>query len=388
MLSNLIRHVIAAVLLGLVISGPLAAFRFQKADDVYLSGEFQEDLILAGGTVNFDGSIIGDLMVASRTLSFDGSIDGNLNAAGQRITVNGEIRRSLRAFAQTVNVNSHIEGDVTAFASEVTISGDAVIGRDVAIFGSEVFLDGTVASDAYIFANIVTITGRIEGNLKIKAEKISIAPGAYVGGSFNYESKDKAKIAPESQILGETRWKKRTGDTNSNILHLLIPPPSGIIWSFVFLAGSIIVGILLILIRRDAVNAVIDEIRTNGAIAGILGLAIIVLMPVALVLTGATIVGLPASIAGATVYTLFFFIGKVFVAITIGMLLISQLRKGKSVSLGWSLLVGLIILALLFKIPVLGWLIYVGAWAVGAGAIVLRVFRNKPTLVAEAIAAE
>ncbi len=220
------RQVLVTIIVGLVLHSPLAAFYFESSDEIYLSGDFQEDLLLAGGTVNFDGSLVGDLLAASRTLSFDGMIDGNLNAAGQRIAVNGEICRSLRAFAQSVNIGSRVEGDVTVFASEITLGADAEIGRDVAVFGSEVFLGGQIGSDAYVYANIVTITGRIDGNLKIKANKISLAPGAYVGGDFNYESKEKAKISAESQVLGETRWKKRTGDGESGAIGSMVPPPA------------------------------------------------------------------------------------------------------------------------------------------------------------------
>ncbi len=379
------RHLVAVMILGVFMCPPLAAFHFQSADDIYLSGDFLEDVMLAGGTVNFDGSISGDLLSACRTLSFAGTIDGNLNAAAQRITVNGEICRSMRAFAQTVNINSRIDGDVTAFATEVTLSGDAAIGRDIAFFGTEAFVDGTVGSDAYIYANSVIITGRVEGNLKVKATKISIAPGAFIGGDFSYESKEKARISPESQILGETRWKKRTGDDASGI-GSIIPPPGNILWSLLFLVGSIIIGVLLILIRRDIVISVSDEIRRNGAVAGALGLAVIFFMPVAIVLTGITMLGLPLALTGLTFYALLFFVGKVFAAITVGIVFMAWIRRDKKISLGWSLILGSVLLALCFKIPIVGWLLYLGAWAVGSGAIVLCVFRRRRVATAEAVA--
>lgn len=383
-----IRQAIIFIAIGLVVSSPLLAFRFQSSDEIYMSGDIQEDLILAAGTVNFDGNLIGDLLAASRTLSFDGVIDGNLNAAGQRIAINGEIRRSLRAFAQSINIGSRVDGDVIAFANEVTLGSDAVIGRDIAAYGSEVFLDGMIMADAYVYANIVTVTGRIGGNLTIKANKISIAPGAYVGGDFSYESKVKAKISPESQVLGETRWKKRTGDGESGGIVNWIPPPGEIFWSIMFFVGSILLGMLVIVIGRKSVHSVVDEIRTNGAVSGILGFAIIVLMPLLLFLTGVTMLGLPIALAGFTLYTLFFFLGKVFVSIALGAFLIGLTRKDKMVSLGWSLVLGLLILALLFKIPILGWVIYLGAWSVGVGAIVIRVFRKKSPVEAEALATQ
>ncbi|MGB5105513.1 MAG: polymer-forming cytoskeletal protein [Candidatus Zixiibacteriota bacterium] len=376
MLICRMSHFVAAVLLLFGLVNPLAAFYFQKSDEIYLSGEFDEDVLLAGGTVNFDGAILGDLNAASRIVTFDGMVDGNLNAAAQKITVNGEICRSLRAFAQTVSINSRIDGDVVAFASDITFSEDASVGRDIALFGTEAFVSGAVGADAYVNGNIVTISGRIEGDLKVSAAKISIAPGAYVGGDFSYESKEKAKISPDAQILGETRWKKRTGGESG--MGYMVPPPSGPIWSLLFLLASVVIGITVIAVNRNFVNSVAGEIRHNGAVAGLLGLAIVIVLPVAILLSGITIAGLPIAFAGLSLYAIFFLLGKIFVAITIGMILMGLIRKGKNVSLGWSLIIGLVLVALMFKIPVVGWIIYLVAWIVGTGAMVISACRRKP----------
>ena len=378
------HHFFAALILLLALCSPLLAFHFQKGDEIYLSGEFDEDVLLTGGTVNFDGTILGDLNTASRTVTFDGMIDGNLNAGAQKVNINGEICRSLRAFAQTVNINSRIDGDVVAFASDITFSEDASVGRDIALFGTEAFVNGTVGSDAYVNCNIVTISGRIEGDLNVKASKISIAPGAYIGGDFSYESKEKAKISPDAQLLGETRWKKRTSSESG--LGWMVPPPSGPFWSFMFFLASILVGIMVIGLRRKSVYSVTDEIRHNGAVAGLIGLAIVLVGPVAIILSGVTIAGLPIALTGLALYSLFFFLGKIFCAFAIGMIVMSMIRKGKKISLGWSLVVGMLLIALLFKIPIVGWFLYFTAWIVGTGAMVLSACRRRPvdTAVAEA----
>lgn len=354
---------------------PLYAFHFQKGGEIYLSGDFTEDVMLAGTTVNFDGTVVGDLLSASRILTFDGVLDGNLNAAAQRITVNGEVRRSVRAFAEVVNINSRIDGDLVTFASEITFSGESAVVRDIAVFGNEVFLDGTVGSDAYVYANTINISGRIEGNLKVNGNKISIAPGAYVGGDFSYESKEKANISPDAQVMGETRWKKRTSDGEG--MSLFVPPPKSLLWTILFLIGSIIIGGLMLLIRRDLVAGVVDEIRYNGAIAGVLGIAVIFLVPVMLVLTAITLVGIPVALAGLTIYGFLFLVGRAIVAIAVGAFILEWMRKGKRVSFGWALVIGSMLMALLFKVPYLGWLVYIVVWGLGAGAIVTRTFRRK-----------
>src|SRR5690606_7885705 len=205
--------------------------------------------------------------------------------------------------------------------------------------------------------------------------RISLAPGAVVLGDFEYEAQDKARISPEAQILGETRWKKSTDDRKSGGLAGWVPPPSGWSWSLILWGGSIVLGVIAIVARRDGVQLAAREIRSNGAVAGILGLAIVIFTPLILILTGVTIVGIPAALAGLTVYGLLFLFGKIIAGIAIGMMILGWWRREGNISLGWSLVIGMILLALLYKIPFLGWFIYLLAWAVGVGAMTLVFFR-------------
>jgi hypothetical protein len=102
-------------------------------------------------------------------------------------------------------------------------------------------------------------------------------------------------------------------------------------------------------------------------------------VPLILVLTCVTVVGIPLAIAGFAVYTLVFLMAKIFVGITIGLLLLGLLKKSGRISLGWALLVGMILLAIGYKIPIVGWIAYILAWAVGAGALTMRLFKRKAT---------
>jgi hypothetical protein len=135
----------------------------------------------------------------------------------------------------------------------------------------------------------------------------------------------------------------------------------------------------MILIRRDQVVAVAEEIRRNAALDGLIGIGIIVAIPLVLVLTCLTVVGIPIAIAGFAIYTLVFLMAKIFVGITIGLLLLGLLKKSGRTSLGWALLVGMILLAIGYKIPIVGWIAYVLAWAVGTGALTMRLFKRRVT---------
>jgi cytoskeletal protein CcmA (bactofilin family) len=355
----------------------LSGYQYKKGNDLYITDDYQEDLFLWGATVNFDGTIAGDIITGGKTVTINGTVDGSVIAGCQRLTINGEICRSLRCFAQTLNITSPVDGDVVAFVADMTLGNEAVIGGDLAVFSGDVFIDGKVNGRTYISGGTVTIAGQILGDVTIKAEKISITPDAVIGGELNYTSKTKASIAPDAKIAGDVKWKKKSSETSES--SGMIPRPVGAFWSLIFLGGSLLLGITLILIKRNRVVAITEEIKRNAAVDGLIGIAVIVVIPVLLILIAVSLVGIPVAAAGLAVYLLVFLVAKVLVGITIGLLALRLLKKEGRISLGWALLVGMILLAISYKIPILGWLVYFAAWAVGAGALTMLLFRKKST---------
>jgi cytoskeletal protein CcmA (bactofilin family) len=378
--SGGIRLIVLTLLALQALAASVSGYQFKKGNDVYVTGDYEEDLYLSGSTVNFDGNVVGDVLAAARIVTINGTADGNVMAAAQKVTINGQVCRTLRCFAQTLNITSRVDGDAVVFVADLTMGSDAVIGRDAAFYAGEAFLDGTIGGKAYISAGSVTIAGRIDGDVTIVADKISIAPDAIIGGELNYTCKDKATIASDAQILGDVKWKKKSRSSESSEYSGMIPSPTGPFWSVILFFGSLVVGTIMILLRRERVLAVAEEIKKNAALDGLIGAGVIVVLPILFVIIAITLVGIPVAFAGLAIYAIIFFIAKVFVGITLGLLLIGLLKKGGGVSLGWSLVLGMIILAISFKIPVLGWITYVLAWAIGAGAVTMMLVRKKSTV--------
>lgn len=380
-MKNLILKSLIILLLLTAVSAQ--AYDFRAEDDIYLTGNFDEDLLLFASSVSFDGFVRGDILSAARTLTFDGEVDGNLCAAGERLTVNGDVRRSVRIAGQYITVNSVIEGDLIAFGQQVLLSNQASVMRDCALFGAELTIDGTVENDCDLRGGVVKISGRIMGNVDIKGSDIILTPQAVIEGDLNYESHEKARISPEAQVLGDTKWKRTRESSGAEVSFPATPPPESWLWSFLFLCGSLLIGVLITVFKHDMIDRITQDMKKNGLLHFLLGLLVVLLMPVLILLTAITVLGLPVAVAGSTVYILLFLLAKVIVGIWLGRLLLEALSHGRKVSLGWSLVLGMLLLFLLFKIPILGWLIYLAAWVLGAGALTLCFFRRK-TVVTEA----
>jgi cytoskeletal protein CcmA (bactofilin family) len=379
------RHAAIGVMLTIVLlAGSTLAYDIRTEDDIYLTGNFDQDLLLFGNDISFDGYVEGDILSAGRTLTIDGQIDGNLWLAGERVTISGAVNRSVRTAGQYVTLNANVEGDVIAFAQEVYISNQTELGRDCAAFGAEVIIDGVVDGNCHLRGGVVRISGRVLGNINAAGDRIILTPQAVVEGDFYYESHEKADIAPEAQILGSLKWKRLRESEGADIRLPSVPPPTGWVWRFLFLCGSLLIGTIVILFKHDMTERIIADIKSNFILHGLVGLLVIVATPVVAILTAITIIGLPAAAAAMSVYFLFFIIAKIFVGIMLGHLLLGLLSQGRRVSLGWSMVLGLVVLALLFTIPVLGWILYLLAWAIGAGALTVCFFRRKQVVVQSA----
>ena len=62
--------------------------------------------------------------------------------------------------------------------------------------------------------------------------------------------------------------------------------------------------------------------------------------------------------------------GKLYIAIGLAKYLFHLINRGARLPIGLELLLGLIILSVLFELPVIGWIIYIGAFLLGTGAAV------------------
>jgi hypothetical protein len=100
-----------------------------------------------------------------------------------------------------------------------------------------------------------------------------------------------------------------------------------------------------------------------------LGFVFVICVPIAAVILLFTMIGIPISIIVIFAYMVLFYIAKIFVGIALGEKALQLFKTNGVPSAGWSLLVGLIILYLLFLIPYLNWIIYLLTLFVGFGSV-------------------
>jgi cytoskeletal protein CcmA (bactofilin family) len=350
-----------ALAFALTLASPALAAHFRKGETFVLpEGEtLDDDLYAVGATVAINGTVNGDLMVAARTIIIRGNVTGSVFACGREVTVTGSVGRTIRAAGEEILIKGPVGADAVLGAKSVEVWKTAPVGRDVVIAGKSIVVADSVGDDALLFGEAVRLDdgAMIEGNLDYSSDKgLAMAPGAKVKGNVRDRSGDwKAKERRGNRAIGRfINWVR------------------GLIGMFIF-------GLLLVLPFKGFFQRATDTISRSVLASVGVGLLMLFLFPLVgmfLLLLGILAGGWWISFF---VFVLFLFAvatGYVVSALGVGRW-IGGLLGGRGLPIGLVLLMGLLALALVKTIPILGWMVACVAMLLGFGALGLAVARRN-----------
>ncbi|MCK4224889.1 MAG: polymer-forming cytoskeletal protein [candidate division Zixibacteria bacterium] len=361
---------VLTTILVLLIFDSSSGTQFKAVDNFFFpdTAIIHDDLVITGGNIKLDGIIEGDLISASRSLVQNGLILGSLNSAAQNLDVLGEVKGSVRAFAQNINVNGKLDRNLIAFGYAVDVKPGAEIEKDITVFCGKMTLHGKLGGSLKGSVGELIISGVVNGNVLVKAEKITLMPTARIEGDFKYKSKKEAKIESGAQVSGETVWTEVDTEKEKKPKSIFTGKP--LIPEMLFLLALMVTGVLLTLVfKKNAYQAkkVIGDsfLKSLG-----LGFVFMVCIPIAILILMVTIIGIPIAIIAISAYAILIYIAKIPVATFVGEKIIKILGKQGEPSIIWSMLLGLVVLTLLLNIPYLEWPIYFVVLFTGFGAII------------------
>ncbi|MFQ5499959.1 MAG: hypothetical protein ACE5FH_09825, partial [Candidatus Zixiibacteriota bacterium] len=190
---------------------------FEAGEDFRLSSmhDIEEDIVVWAENIAIDGRIDGDLIAGGYDIDFNGEIVGSENVMGYQFRHRGKVERSLRAFVNIGRIEGYVGRSVILFGNELTLSKTSLIESDVTMMGGRLLLEGTVRGPALLKGGFVRITGIIEGDVDIEAERIIIMPPAVIKGNLSYTCSKEAEIDLQSgvTIVGETVWSQPEEDS-------------------------------------------------------------------------------------------------------------------------------------------------------------------------------
>lgn len=371
------RLAVLAIALALLPLGVAAKGKgIDKPTYVYIPREetVSGNLYRAGETVQIDGAVDGDVIVAGGMIKINGAVTGDVLAIGGRVVINGPVQGDVRVIGGQIDLNGVIGKNLSAMGGNVTISKDGAIGYEAMMLAGNVDFEGQVKRDLRGMYGRLSLGGRVEHDVFVKADQLELLPTVQIAGNLTYASKQPADVMSGAVVKGEVNFQQaavgKELDTE-RINRAAIGMFAGILlmkWM-----GMVLLALLIIRLFPKKLEKAMHEFKDG--VWPVLGIGMLAMIggPVAAMIVALTFIGLPIAVVLGALYVLVVLSGKVVIATYVGDWIIRQLtnRHFRSVSLAWSAVLGLTILMIVALVPVIGWLLAALSLAFGMGAIIL-----------------
>lgn len=375
-LSGLLLATGLASGLALVAPPPATALDVFHRDETMRieAGEVVESTAISmAETVEIEGTLRGDLVALGDRVVVRGVIDGNLVTGARRVEVEGRVTGSVLAFGDRVRIAGEVGGSVFSAAGQTTLEDDGRVNRDVVAAGDGLLISGEVGRDLVAWIEWLELRGAVGRDLRVHVEEADLHPAARIGRDLEIrhrEEREHVVIDETTTVGGETRIAEATYE------HHRFGERFRSRDFYVSLLLSLVAGCLAgLLVFRLAPWLLAEVDRSGPALARALGVGFVTVFaaPIALVLVGITIVGLPIAVAGFAAYGLCFYLAKIAVGAGVGLALVGAPASSGWRDFVWPLVAGLTLVTVATALPFVGPLLAFLVRLVGMGLVVLRI---------------
>jgi len=327
-----------------------------------------DDLYIAGSTVEIAGTVNGDLYAVGGTVSISGQIKGDALVAGGIIRITGKVSDDVRMAGGYLSIDEAVIGDsVTAFGGSVSVDKDSKIGGGVTIGAGMVSIDADVTRGIVGGAGTLSIGGKVGKEIKVGVETLTVKKGAKIAGDISYTSENEIKIDQGATVSGKV---SQTLPQEAGDLQGIRGITERFGWGLKILSylAVLLIGSLLIYFlpaQSERISMQIREKPGQSLLWGIL--AVVLILPV-FVLLMISIVGIPLGFILLGIFVLALYLTQIFVGLFLGRLVFGSLREGET-NAYLSLALGLAVYHILTLIPVGGAIISLATVLFGLGAI-------------------
>ncbi len=327
-------------------------------------------------TVGGNELIDDDLYLFGEVIMVSGRVDGDAALFGREVVVDGNIMGSLLVFAETVRITGNVSGTVRGASNSFSFSGSS--GRDLLIMANTLTMTGTVGQDIFAAASNGTITGSVGrdikstfnrliadgpvgGDINAVINELIIGPNAQVSGKLTYTSEAEATINKEAVVGGKIT---RLDPPKTEVTGVTAGRSA---WGFMRpILSLLFAALLMILFFPVVTNGSADMIRENPVPSLGTGALIVFVAPIAALALLITVIGIPVSFLSMLLYVVLLYLSRVIAGYFLADLALNKF--GVELHQVLKVLIGVLVLALIFKIPFIGWLVHLAAVIFGSGA--------------------
>lgn len=324
-------------------------------------------LYSTGKDVDINGTINGDIYCAAQTVRINATVNGDVICAGQTVTIKGQINGNIRVAGQTVSVDAQVERSLTVAAQSFSLDSTSVVKSDATLTGSIINVKGAVERDVVISSSEASLKGAIGRNVEAGVGKLSLEPGATIGGNLSYTSNKDAYLPNGVAIAGEVT--KHTPEKSNN----------GMLWGIstgvylYTLAAFLLIGLIVVLFFPQAVRRTGEVARKHFGKALLTGFLASIIVPIVIFALAITFVGLPLALMLAVVWALLAVLTIPMAGFFYARLLFRKVKN----TVALMVIGNLIVITLLF-VPFVGLGVFFVSMWIGAGAMLVAIKKAAP----------
>lgn len=316
-----------------------------------------------------------DVYAARREVNVQSSIRGDFVAAALRVTVDGVVDGDMIVAARDIEIRSQGNDDLRLAGQHVRISSP-VAGHIVAA-GQTVTIRESVGDWAWLAGDTVEVQGDVGGDLKIRANKITI--NAEVDGNVDLTGGE-LRVGPDANVHGSLTWRS---DNQADISaearidgEFIEEPLAGLAQelrsgrALSFTISVIVAVMVLFLLFSRPLRASADRIAAHPGKSLALGFAVLVAAPVLALLLIFTPLDAWFGLTVLGIYLVLLLLG-----VLTGLFALSDLalRRFRSEPARWQALAAILFtvvaVGLLSYVPYLGVTAVLVIWVLGLGAL-------------------
>lgn len=362
-MRNLATVLLVSALLVLGPAPSALAFGLQSGTRVVVApGEtVTDDLIVSGVTISIEGTVTGDVIAFAESVTVTGTIEGNLVAMGSAVDVRGRVDGSVYVVADDLLVAGQVGNSVVSLASGATIDREGELGGNWIGFGNRLRAEGSIGRGVLAFARNLRLDGPVAGDVEVWPGRLTLGESAAIEGSVTYHSAQEAVIESGARVGALNFVPREAGGediTSSHMMRLGVR-----------FGGFLVVGLVLLSLVPGMRTRFPRILARRSWQAPLLGLAVMVAAPVAVILLLITVVGVQPALLTLLLYPVALYAGQVLLSWTVGRLVADRWAWLDRQHWAIIFLAGALATTLLTELPYVGFTVKIVAMGYGLGGL-------------------
>lgn len=162
-----------------------------------------DDLYAGAIKVVVEGTLDGDLIAfAGEEVVINGVVTGSVVAVTPSVRVTGNVGGSLRVAANRLEISGSIGGDLVGVAVDAELAGSSTVSGDVLMWAWSTDALGTIGGTLTGSQRSLDLAGEVHGDVEVSVGRLDVVDRLEVGGDLGYRSRRDAEGLASADVSG------------------------------------------------------------------------------------------------------------------------------------------------------------------------------------------